>query len=225
MSDLNPILITGADRSGSTIVAKIMDMCGVWSGMCNSMFENVVLHSLHYEVLDYMDDLFPETSSLPNVHNWRELVLNEIKSQGWKEGTPWMVKGSYLARYWPFWVKAFPDAKWLIIRRRTGDIIQSCIKTGYMRTFKQEENLHALGLREEKDGWLWWVRQYENKFLEIIKQGASHKVVWPDRMVPDPVFNPLLQFKQMYDTIKWLGLEWNDSIPEKISPLMRKGGK
>jgi len=216
----DPILITGVERSGSTFVAKILDMCGVFSGAGNNMFENTMIHSLHYEMLRNVEELFPVTDKINIPYGWRDIILAEMKQEGWYEDQPWMVKGSVLAQYWPVWHYAFPDAKWLIVRRRTGDVIQSCIKTGFMKTFKQVENLKKLGLKEEKDGWLWWVHQYENKFIEMIKEGLNCRIVWPDRLA-EPV-DAYKCVKQMYETVEWLGLEWNDDIPDVILPLFKK---
>lgn len=211
----NPILVTGVERSGSTIIARILDMCGVWKGLCNNMLENTIIHSLHYEELP-QQYIFPETKSIPIPANWNKLIVNQIENEGWDKSQQWMVKGSFLSKYWHVWDYAFPNAKWLIVRRRTGDIIQSCIKTGYMRRFKDANTLQLLNLENEADGWLWWVRQYETKFVEMIQQGLNCRVVWPERMVTG-------NFEQMYETIKWLGLDWNKNIPEVIKPLLDKG--
>jgi len=213
----NPVLITGAERSGSTFIARILDMCGVFSGACNSMFENTVIHSLHYEMLKNQDELFPITNKVIILHSWKDIVQEVMKEDGWYEDQKWMVKGSFLAQYWPVWNYAFPDAKWVIVRRRTGDVIQSCIKTGFMKFFKNPDNLHLLGLDEEKDGWLWWIRQYENKFVEMIQEGLNCRVVWPDRMADG-------NFHQVEEMVEWLGLEWNEDIPEIILPLFKSGG-
>jgi hypothetical protein len=216
----SPILITGAERSGSTFVARILDMCGVWSGAVNNMFENTMIHSLHYEMLRNREELFPKTDKITIPYSWKELILMQIEQEGWDKERPWMVKGSILVQYWPVWHYAFPDAKWIIVRRRTGDVIQSCIKTGFMRTFKKDENLKKLDLETERDGWLWWVHQYENKFVEMIKEGLNCRIVWPDRLA-EPV-EAYKCMKQMYETVDWLGLKWDDEIPDVILPLFKR---
>jgi len=210
----SPILITGAERSGSTFIARVLDMCGVWKGSCNNMLENTIIHSLHYEILKKIDELFPDTKLISIPVNWKETILDEIVADNWN-GKHWMVKGSFLAQYWPVWDYAFPDAKWLIVRRRTGDVIDSCLKTGYMKPFKNNSNLELLGFEEEKDGWLWWVHRYEQKFIEMMQAGLNCRVIWPERMVSG-------NFEQIYETVEWLGLKWNNKIPEVITPLLEK---
>lgn len=209
-NNINPILITGAERSGSTLIARILDMCGVWSGHCNKMFENI---KIMQQFPTNEGSLFPETSFV--IPFWFEQAINDVKSeQNWK-GQKWMIKGSKLAQYWPIMHNLYPDAKWLIVRRRTGDVVQSCIKTGYMTTFKRPMNLEALNFKSEEEGWLWWIHQYENKFVEMMQSGLNCRIIWPDRMVTG-------NFKQVQETLEWLGVKWNDKIPEVISPLLEK---
>jgi hypothetical protein len=210
----NPILITGAERSGSTFIARILDMCGVWSGNCNNMFENEMITSLHSTFMKYEGSLFPPTRCLYVPMDWRNMVHKILEDEDWHDGA-WMVKSSLLAQYWPTWYYTYPDAKWVIVRRRTADVVQSCLKTGYMKLFKNKCNLGQLKLTEERDGWLWWIHQYEKKFVEMIEEGLNCRVIWPDRMAEG-------DFSQVKETVEWLGLEWNNKIPEVILPLLEK---
>jgi hypothetical protein len=211
---INPILITGAERSGSTLIARILDMCGVFSGNCNKMYESKSIHAFHKPFKEKTPHLMIPTNAINVPVIWQEMVLRQLKREEWK-GQPWMVKGGVLAQFWSVWYYAFPDAKWLIVRRRTGDVIQSCVKTGYMKMFKSKGNLDLIGVEKEEEGWLWWVRNYEKKFVEMIEQGLNCRVIWPERMADG-------DFQQMEETIEWLGLKWNDKIPEVIEPLLEK---
>ena len=205
-----PILITGAERSGSTLIARILAMCGVWHGHCNKMYENKRIQHIH--PVNNLH-LFPQTENILPI-GFYEMVQDILLQEGWK-GQKWMIKSSKLAQYWTIWHNIYPDAKWLIIRRRTGDVIESCLKTGYMRTFKEPENLALLNFSKEEDGWLWWVHQYEQKFVEMMQNGLNCRVVWPDRMVNG-------NYEQVKETLEWLGIKWNNMIPEVISPLLEK---
>ena len=210
----NPILITGAERSGSTMIARILDLCGVSSGNCNGMYEHITITEFNREYLKAFPFDFPETKDINIPIRWKNAVEGVLVVEQILEN-PWMIKSATLARMWPVWNYAYPDAKWLIVRRRTGDVIQSCLKTGYMRTFKGAENLDKLGLVREDDGWLWWVHEYEKKFVEMIEAGLNCRIVWPERMVTG-------NYQQMYETIQWLGLKWNNDIPKVIDPLLNK---
>lgn len=208
----SPIFITGAERSGSTLVAKILSMCGVSSGECNNMFEHYVISSMTHDLVE--DGLFsmPNTDDLMIPVKWKEKVMSFV---GIPTNSPWMIKQSLLSRTWSIWNYSFPDSKWIIVRRRTGDIIQSCMKTGYMKLFKNETKLNKLHLTKEEEGWLWWVHEYEKRFVEMVQSGLNCRIVWPDRMVVG-------NYQQMYETVEWLGLKWNNKIPEVIGPLLEK---
>jgi hypothetical protein len=210
---IQPILITGVERSGSTFIARILDMCGVFSGSCNKMFENIMIHSLHYEMFVDNRKLFTDTNNICIPHSWKEIILKEIEQEGGYNDQNWMVKGGILAQCWPVWKYAFPDAKWIIVRRKTGDVIQSCIKTGYMRKFKNPDNLHFLGLTEEKDGWLWWIHQYEQKYIEMIQNGLNYREVWPERMRDG-------DFEQVKEIVNWCGLNWNSKVEGLMQNLL-----
>ena len=41
-----PIFITGADRSGTTLIARIIQICGVFSGVTSNMLENLELREM-----------------------------------------------------------------------------------------------------------------------------------------------------------------------------------
>jgi hypothetical protein len=123
-----------------------------------------------------------------------------MKDEGYKDGA-WMFKDSRIALTWPLWNISFPDAKWIIVRRRTGDIIQSCMKTGYMKAYKDEE------------GWLGMVQEYEKKFIEIVAEKIDHRIIWPERMVDG-------DYGQFYEMCEWLGLKPTDKAMESLKTLL-----
>lgn len=116
----------------------------------------------------------------------------------------------------PVWQYAFPDAKWIIVRRRTGDILQSCSKTAYMNAFKDGGRGRVNQIISEEEGWLWMVHEYEARFVELINSGANCQVVWPERMMYG-------DYKQLYQTLDWLGLSWKSEILSVIDPLFLSG--
>ena len=57
--------------------------------------------------------------------------------------------------------------------------IGSCKKTGYMKAFKDIAKQTAVGVNTEEEGWLWWVHEYEKRFVEMITEGLDCKVIYP----------------------------------------------
>jgi len=227
-----PILITGAARSGTSMVAGVINLCGAFGGDMSAgnrynakgMFENVNIRQ--NIVKPYLRALgvdpngqypLPNIDTLPIPNNWKDTVENGMKNEGYKGGK-WFYKGAKMCLHWPVWDHAFPDAKWIIVRRRTADIVNSCQKTGFMKAFNKDANLRAIKAETEADGWLWWVHQHEKRWIEMITKGLNVKVVWPERMVDG-------DYSQMKETIEWLGLEWNDEVYSFIEPKLYKARK
>jgi hypothetical protein len=142
--------------------------------------------------------------------------------QGLKQNEPWMFKSSTNCQIWPVWNYAFPNAKWIIVRRRTDDIVSSCMKTAYMSAFKDKSNQKLVGVSTEEEGWLWWVHQHEKLFVEMIESGLNCKIIWPEHMANG-------DYSQISEMLEWLGLKWDDSIIKIIDPLLwnskQKGNK
>lgn len=211
-----PIFITGVERSGSTLVAKIFDICGVFVGTTSTMYENLGMSLMMDKFLDSRKNglLFPDLKDLNIPVDWNTQMLTILQKEGYKDG-PWLCKSPKVAQMWPVWHYAFPNARWIIVRRRTGDIIESCVKTGYMKTFKELNNLKKIGVPTEEEGWKWWVHQYEKRFVTMIEAGVNCKIVWPERMVTG-------DYQQIYETLEWLGLQWSSRIVETIDPMLIK---
>jgi len=212
-----PVFITGVERSGSSMIAKILDISGIFRGDTSKMYEN---HEIQHLTTKYISqslvngELLLDTQTLIIPRDWKKKVDAILKEEGYKDGL-WMVKSSHLTQLWPIWNYAYPNARWIIVRRRTGDVIESCTKTGYMKIFKEESNLQKVNAPNEWEGWKWWVHQYEQRFVEMMEAGINCKIVWPERMVTG-------DYQQIYETLEWLGMEWNSKIVEIIDPMLTK---
>lgn len=221
---INPILITGCGRSGASMIAGALNMCGAFCG-------NVGGHNKHYENVQIRHQLMspllvrlgadprgqypiPNLEGLPVITNWADRVESIMVSEGYYDGC-WLVKSPTLSLVWPVWAEAFPKAKWLIVRRRTADILHSCIKTHFMTAFRDIKTCRAVGARNEMEGWLWWIHQYEKRFVEMIKHGIEYCEIWPERMVSG-------DYSQMISTAQWLGLDWRKQAFAFIDPKLMK---
>ena len=204
-----PILITGIPRSGATCIAATINACGAFGGIMSKrgMYSNDAIRELL--VMPYLDRLnvdpnglnpLPSTDAIIVPAYWRDRIEQVLKTEGYKKGA-WMYKDSRIALTWPLWNISFPDAKWIIVRRRTGDVVQSCMKTGYMKAFKDEQ------------GWLSMVQEYEKRFIEMIDEKIDHRIIWPERMVDG-------DYGQIYELCDWLGLKWDDKALEFINRLL-----
>ena len=169
-----------------------------------------------YMMAQGIDSQFPAqgTNTLSIPVGWKEGIKTAIKEDGY-EGGVWFVKSPEAALMWPIWHQAYPNAKWVIVRRRTGDIIESCRKTAHMKAFKLIELQERVGARTESEGWLWCVHQYEQRFVEMITAGLDTKVIWPQRMV-------MGDFQQVHQLMTWVGLKWKSDVLGYVDKKLEK---
>lgn len=211
MSFDHPILITGCARSGTSLTAGVINICGAWGGEMRGatpynkkgMFENTAivdglikpfLKALGADPLG--QDPLPDTENVPIIPEWNIAILRRLEAQGYN-GERWFYKGVKMLLIWPVWQAAFPDAKWVIVRRNKNEIAASCMRTPFMRAFNDEA------------GWLGWVKEHEDRFDQIFAAGILAHEFWPGVALNEPA-----RFK---DLISWLGLEWKeDEVNEFI---------
>jgi len=230
---IEPILITGCARSGTSMVAGIIHICGAFGGVMSGpnsnnakgMFENAQIRNgivkPYYRTIN-VDSLgqypLPQTDRIPIPTSWKNKVIEVMQDEGYESG-PWMYKGAKMCQHWPVWDFAFPKAKWVIVRRKTPDIINSCMRTGFMRAFSKSQNQRAVKASNEYNGWLWWVHHHEEMFREMIGDGLIVQEVWPERMVDG-------DYSKIRQMIEWLGLEWKeDEVRGFIEPKLWKNRK
>lgn len=224
-----PILITGCARSGTSMTGGIVNICGAWGGKMSGrtahnkrgMYENIeirnnvvkpYLRSIGADPLcqDPLPDIKPfrELNAAASIVDyWRHTITRVIKTQGYTGG-PWFYKGAKMCLFWPLWHLAFPDARWIIVRRKDEDIVYSCMKTGFMKAFKHEA------------GWHRWVKEHLNRFEEMVAEPELNVTeIWPQDMIN----GDLEGIKALVGS---LGLAWKKKeVIEFISPALWSSGK
>jgi hypothetical protein len=220
-----PIFITGAARSGTSMTAGVINLCGAWGGVMSGptihnkkgMFENNALRAMNKDFLTKMrcDPLgqrpLPKINvvmsyAMSNFQDWRREVLNNLKKQGQKEDRSWFYKGAKMCLLWPMWYLSFQKAHWIIVRRKKEDIIRSCMKTGFMRKC------------DGPKGWDSWVDEHLRRFKEMKNAGLNIHEVWPQHMVSG-------DFSEIRSVVENLGLKWNrEKVTEFITPALWSAG-
>lgn len=227
MMEKHPIIITGIPRSGASMIAGVVLRCGAFGGNMSN-FKGVNENDAIKETLEkpYLASIWADEMGqypLPEKHRikipltWKESVEEIMEREGYKNGE-WFYKSSKACLLWEIWSNAYPRAKWIIVRRRTADIVDSCKKTGYMKAFKDENKQMAVGVESENDGWLWWVHEYEKRFVGMITEGLDCKVIYPGRLVYG-------DYSQLYEMLDWLRLKWHCKIFDYIDPLLETARK
>lgn len=214
----SPIFITGIERSGSTIIAKIFEKCDAYAGDVSEKMENLRIKQLlnnYYRIIGAdKNGQFPLPIMPISCDDWKSRVLEKIDTD-----RPWFFKTHRIFQTWWLWNSAFPNAKWVIVRRRSTDIVNSCIKTGYMTAFKNPVFRKVVGVTNEADGWAWWISEQHKIMEEMLPHlGNNVRFIWPEKMANG-------DFSQIKSVVEWCGLTWDDSIMEYVSPLLWKGRK
>lgn len=225
----SPILITGCARSGTSMIAGAIHLCGAFGGNMvgpnaankKGMFEN---HRIREQITKpYLRELrvdplgqwpLPDMDKLTIPTNWRQRVDIVFKEEGYTVG-PRFYKGAKSCLFWPVWHYAFPNARWIIVRRHKRDIVASCMKTGFMQAFRNAKIQKAVGADDEQSGWTWWVEQHIARFREMQDAGLNCRVIWPEKMIQG-------DYQPLYETIEWLGLPWNSEVLSFIDPKLWK---
>lgn len=217
-----PILITGCARSGTSLTAGIIHHCGAFGGSLagknkhnkKGMFENTAVRNqiikpfLRGIKCDPLGQFpLPDVNAMPEFPELRKRVMSILSKDGLRKEQDWFYKGAKMCLVWPIWHSAFPGAKWVIVRRNTEDIIDSCLRTGFMRAFKN------------RDGWRWWVEQHLLRFQEMRDAGLDVVEVWPSKVIAG-------SYGEMKNVINHVGLSWErDVIHSFIEPRLWKNGK
>lgn len=225
MSMPPPILITGAARSGTSMIAGSIHKCGAFGGMLSppnrfnkkGMFENAAIRNNVVKIFLRGIDADPmgqnPLPSLPRcqeatghsdfVATWRNRIERIMREQGYVDGS-WFYKGAKMCLMWPVWHAAFPDAQWIIVRRQTEEIIQSCMHTAFMRAYRDEQ------------GWKRWVAAHLERFEQMFQAGLSIHTIWPSKMIDGDL-------KEIKALIEKLDLTWRrELILDFIAPALWK---
>jgi predicted O-methyltransferase YrrM len=171
----NPIIIAAPPRSGTTMVAGLLKKHGVWVGnarVTRYPGTNSIIATENQNIKDLMKIMarsfdyqnwnkgFP-VISLEDAENWGCWLRSEIKKIV-PDNTIWLIKTAWTLIFYDIWKAAFPDAKWIIIDRRTNDIVASALRhpamkrrgmkkiKQYVRALKKKQSLvwDELGIKQ-----------------------------------------------------------------------------
>ncbi|MEL7465538.1 MAG: sulfotransferase [Pseudomonadota bacterium] len=142
------VLITGAPRSGTSMVAGSLARAGLWMGATikanrdnpTGFFENreiretILKPNLAAVGADPLGVwALPDLERLAPDPRLARRVMAVLAAHDHDGAAPWGYKEPKLALAWPLWAEAFPDAHWIIAERHSEDVVRSCLRTGFMR--------------------------------------------------------------------------------------------
>lgn len=219
------IIITGTQRSGISIIAGLINLCGAWGGRFDKQprfngkvsYENADIRQALVRPLLYGMRADPwGQRPLPDIKRcrkvarkvaptWKRTTERTVLLQGYTEG-PIFIASAQAAPIWPVWAKAFPGARWVLVRRDDGDIVQSCLKSGFMRGYSSQA------------GWQQWVEEHKMRFEEMAKAGLNMLEIWPQKIIQG-------KFEELKNVVHRLMLRWDQSeVEDFVAPILWKAG-
>jgi len=215
----SPIIIAGVPRSGGGIIAQILDKAEVYSGGIdrinsfeNRKLQNLVIHSYFMGINADIKGQYPLPVTYKLVKEWDTWVEKAIDKPA---NVNWFVKDSKALLIWKVWDAVYPDAKWIIVRRRTGDIINSCLHTSYMKAFEHPKVREAVNVSTVAQGWKWWVHQYEERILEMFEKNTNIKVLYPERILQGDL-------TQLMEVLDWVNVDVTEELKSYILTFKNK---
>jgi len=218
----HPIIIVGAPRSGTSMTAGIINLSGAFGGDMfdgtkdnkKGFFENrFIREQICKPCLKTLGadpaGQFPlpdieevKLASVGGFNNWRVAVIVSMMKEGYDNKQQWFYKGVKSTLLWPLWHRAFPEARWIIVRRDSKDIVLSCLKTSFMRHYKNEA------------GWYHFVDEYKERFIQMHNAKLDIKEIWPQKFIDR-------DYSELERVINFLGLTYDqDKIESFIEPAL-----
>ena len=155
----SPIFVLGLPRSGTSMVAGSLAACGVWTGTTiapndanpKGFFEHAVVREQVIKPMlssmgcDPLGVRVLPTESMLNqkVPNLQSRIKKIVRDDGYKGPNKWLYKDAKLTLLWPIFANAFPNARWVIVRREQEQFIDSCLRTSFMKQHSMEREYWA----------------------------------------------------------------------------------
>ena len=208
MPTVEPILITGVPRSGTSLVANVIHHCGAGGGLVHTnggpgnptgLYENqAIIDRVNKEILWNLGCDPRGQEKLPD-HNIPRIDISIeihtiIQGQGGSITKPWYFKDPKTLLVYGSYLKSFPGAKWILVRRNIDDIIDSCIRASFLC------NKDSVVACEN------YVKHYLALAEKLQAECPNVLEVWYDKIMDG-------NLDELGKVIEWLGLEF---IPEYI---------
>lgn len=217
-ADQRPIIITEIPRSGASIIAAVLGNCGVWLGdshgtspskRLSSLLARPMLRGLGCDPValgTYPPTLACNAVAASTSALWRRAVCKIMERDAEGIGRPWAYLGADATPLWPVWRSAFPDARWIIVRRSQRSIIASCRRTGDVGVGKSDDDLFR------------WIGNFEMSFSEIMAVTNSREI-WPSRALAGELGEVLL-------LLDWLGVAYDPTaVSDLLAPMAWGSGR
>jgi hypothetical protein len=212
-----PIFVIGLPRSGTSMIAGSLGICGAWTGSTvpgggtenpKGFFEHAAIRELVIKKI--LKDLgcdplgvriLPPFDLQIEVIDLADIIKSLVEKDGYKNDRPWLLKDAKLTLLWPIFRKAFPDATWIVVRRDEEGFINSCLRTSFMKQHSQDRAF-----------WKNYAEEYRVRIDALIDSGANVLEISSPEVISG-------NFDHFREVVSRLGLVFNeDGLKKFISP-------
>lgn len=197
------IFLTGAPRSGTIVTMGILEACGADLGEASAsglkelkpFRDGVVKGLLKRNGADPLGQgplLSPD--SIKPSPAIKSALIETV-------GSVDAVKALKAVMFWPVIADAFPNAKWIILKRDPQKVAESCLRAPFMKRYSTLEE------------WIEYAQHYHNCCDQLEASDNQTMTLNPSDYLTDGDFSGL------QDAIEWAGLEWNE---KKARGLIKK---
>lgn len=185
----SPILVTGAPRSGKSLLVQTLVMGGAFVGQVDGLFHNE-------KVEKAVNTMLFSSAYNPSP------IIDALKTDGYTENKKWLFKSCAIAQHWSTFAAQFPNAKFVIVRRRREDVLYALQQTKYHTSLTE-------------DGWNYKLDEIDSRCAEMINAGLNVHVIWLERMVNG-------NYQSLYELVNWLGLTWHPAMLSTLDSKLQK---
>jgi hypothetical protein len=180
--ELGLIFVTGVPRSGTSLTVKILRALGAVTGEVNVLYENTHVRENVLKPLIAANGGDPlGQKSFPDLDTVEAIGLAQKLANyiGVTMGPKTLYKDPKITLVWPAFAEAFPDAKWIVVRREMESQIDALIRVPFI-------TVHG----EDREAWRRWIMEYEWRLDRLVAETGAIEVR-PADFIGDPAaFEP-----------------------------------
>ena len=205
-----PVFITGAARSGTSLVANLLEASGLWLGDTehgrpenpSGFFENRRIRDGLIKTLlvsNKADPLGVDPLPIGNLFldiNLHKIIPRLLAADEYM-GQQWGYKDAKLVHFWRDFIDCFPLSKWIFVKRNFKEIVASCERARFMNVEDGSRN-HAF--------WETWVEAYLDRMDQLKEELRKRKIKYFEIDVNLLVDGDL---NELQDVVEALDLTWD----------------
>jgi hypothetical protein len=230
----DPVIITGTPRSGIWLTAGAFQVAGGFSGLLDKSEPRVTGELENIAIRDRMErplleglgfeprglGKIPPAEQIEKLaaamkDQWRLLVDQVFKEQNCQETAIRFIASQVACLLWPIWNAAFPEAKWILVRRNEADIMASCRATGFVQSYRSPGD-SSRRVRSDKELRL-LINGYNERF-EQMKGRHLNVTEFRPQLVYDGKLGALRSLLESHS------LAWRPEVMEFVRPFQWKHG-